>query len=664
MCGLAGLITLNERAQIDRGLLDGMAATLAHRGPDGRGVWLEAQRRIGLAHRRLAIIDLDAKAAQPMADAGGCIRVTYNGEIYNHAALRRRLEEVGARFLTDHSDTEVLLQGYQAWGIDGLLARLEGMFAFALYDGNLDALFLVRDRMGIKPLYFTEHNGLFAFASEIKALLALPDLPRRVDAAAAYHYLSFMVAPAPASLFAGIAKLPAGHLLEIGRDRRPKARRWWSAADHIAVAAEKSPKPGTNSEAIGEVRRLLQASVEKHMVADIPVGVFLSGGVDSSTALALMAQVSSRPVRSFTVGFRDEESLNELAEARAAADLYGAEHHEVMIGEADAEACLASLIQHQDEALADWVCIPLYFVAKLAASTGTKAILVGEGADELFFGYDNYLKFLRLHERIARLGRFAPAIAGPILRLARDLLPRERLGLIGLFDHLYRGLAQREVFWTGAIAFWEGQKRRITAPAGAGDAQGWSAYGLREIGSYERDSFAIVAALKRALASRVPHSAQVDRMRYAEFSLRLPELLLMRTDKMTMAHSLEARVPFLDHTLVEYALGLDRTALLPAGQTKGLLKAAVADLLPAEVLARPKRGFGAPMARWLRGAFGARRLEQLEASRALAAIGLDRAAVLGLFRAHRSGRRDLSLQLWPIINFALWYDHWIEGHSL
>jgi asparagine synthase (glutamine-hydrolysing) len=658
MCGIAGLLALARRP-VEAHVLEAMASALAHRGPDGAGTWLDVDRRVGLAHRRLSIVDLDERAAQPMADAGQRLRISYNGEVYNHRALRRELEAKGARFLTDHSDTEAILQGYLAWGIDGLLQRLEGMYAFALYDLELGRLLLVRDPIGIKPLYFTEHEGQLAFASEIKALLVMPGLPRRVDHGALYHYLSFLTAPAPATMFAGIAKLPAGHLIDIGRDRRPIARRYWNPAAAIARGQSRSRQAWPQE--VATVGRLIERAVESQMVADVPVGVFLSGGVDSGTLLALMARKASGPVRAFTVGFSDDTSLNELEEARAAAKRHGAEHHEVLIAEADALACLDQLVHRQDEPLADWVCVPLSFVAGLASSTGTKAVLVGEGADELFHGYAQYQRFLRLADRMARLEDLPTRPAAAAVRALACMVPEGRMGLLGLLDHVHRGLGKRHVFWTGAVAWWELQKRRVL-PAGRTGCGGWSAYGLRPPALDERDSFVIIETIRSDLAAFAPDCDETAAMTHAELALRLPELLLMRVDKMTMAHSLEVRVPFLDLALVEHVLGLPRDVLLKGGAPKALMKAAVAHLLPEHTLSSPKRGFGAPMASWLRGGFGKAMAEKVLGSRMLDEAGFDRGVVERLFKAHTEGRRDHSQLIWPIVNLVAWHEHWIEGH--
>ncbi|MFM9941388.1 MAG: asparagine synthase (glutamine-hydrolyzing) [Hyphomicrobiaceae bacterium] len=664
MCGLAGLLSLTGQRPVDHLTLGHMADAIAHRGPDDDGVWVGARGDVGFAHRRLSIIDPSHAASQPMADVGGQLRIAYNGEIYNHQGLRRELESRGARFRTDHSDTEVLLEGFLSWGLDGLLSRLEGMYAFALHDCRDDTLHLVRDPIGIKPLYFTEHDGQLAFASEIKALLTLPGLPRRIDAAALYHYLSFMAAPAPATMFDRIAKLPAGHVLTVRRDRVPTARRFWEPARFTARAG---PAVQTRQATLGEhthtVRRLVEAAVESHMVADVPVGVFLSGGVDSSTLLALMSRRASGPVNSFTVGFRDDPSLNELVEARDIAAHFGARHHEVLIDARDAEASLEAIVRHQDEPLADWVCIPLWHVARLASQHATKAILVGEGADELFLGYQSYKKFLELDQRARGLRHLAPPGSAGLVSLVAGMLPADRLGLRGLADHVQRGLVGREIFWTGAIAYWESQKRAILRGRRTADrpGSGWSAYGLRPEGFEARDSYGVIAQLLAAIDGLDAPRAQHSRMVITELALRLPELLLMRVDKMTMAHSLESRVPFLDRPLVEYVLGLDHATLMPEGQLKGLLKAAVAGLVPDAVLNRPKRGFAAPVATWLRGEFGRRMQSDVAGAVFLDEVGLDRRVLHRLFEAHIKGPRDLSLWLWPIINLVLWHRAWIEG---
>jgi asparagine synthase (glutamine-hydrolysing) len=659
MCGIAGSIALGTSATpVSIELLTKMADAMAHRGPDGSGVWLHPNGRVGFSHRRLSIIDLDERAAQPMQDRAGALTVTFNGEIYNHRTLRRELEALGRQFRTDHSDTEVLIEGYRAWGIAGLLHRLAGMFAFALHDADTGTVHIARDRLGIKPVYFTESGGRLWFASEIKALLGLPGTERGVDLAALYHFLTFLVTPAPASLFAGIAKLPAGHVITVRPDGAVSIERWWKPELHIGKTSGAGASSMSRSELVARTRALLELSMDRHMVADVPVGVFLSGGVDSSAVLSLASRRSERPLRTFTVGFADAPDLNELEQARNVAQLHGAEYDEVVIDERDALDSLDAIVRHQDEPLADWVCIPLWHVAQLAHKSGTKAILVGEGADELFLGYASYQRFLKLAERAMQLRRIAPIGTGSVIDAAAALVPIERMGLRGLLDHAKRAMTGGEVFWSGAVSFWETQKKAILQRSPA-PAPGWPAYGLRGAGLDTRSSHHVVAELLAEAEGRAPH----DRLRVSELRLRLPELLLMRVDKMTMAHSLEARVPFLDHELVEFALGLDHETLLNEGIGKSVLKEAVAGLVPREILLAQKRGFGAPMGRWLQGRMG-HELERIVLQSDLANLAcFDKRAIAQLFAAHRKGRRDLSLFLWPLINASLWYDHYIGRNT-
>ncbi|MEK9724575.1 MAG: asparagine synthase (glutamine-hydrolyzing), partial [Rhodospirillaceae bacterium] len=393
MCGIAGLLYPSPVNAPDRGAmvarLDAMASAIAHRGPDGDGFWQSDDARVGLAHRRLAIIDLSPEAAQPMRSAEGDLWITYNGEIYNHAQLRQDLEAAGHRFRTDHSDTEVLIYGYREWGLEGLVGRLEGMFAFAIWDAGRRVLSLARDRIGIKPIYFTRAGGIFRFASEIKALFADPSVPRAMASGALGHYLTYMVTPAPLTLFKGVYKIPAGHLMEVSAEGKVRAWRYWDALPG------RGPAPNTPAAdlAAGVLDRL-EAAISKRMMSDVPFGVFLSGGIDSSANVALMDRVSTQPVKTFTVGFKDHTQLNELDYARAVAERFNTDHHEVLVDSRDMQGYLTDLIHHQDEPIADWVCVPLYFVSKLARESGVTVVQVGEGSDEQFCGYDSWMRYL------------------------------------------------------------------------------------------------------------------------------------------------------------------------------------------------------------------------------------------------------------------------------
>ena len=612
MCGIAGILRLQGFAGGGRpdALLRAMASSMAHRGPDGEGIWVSDDGRAGLAHRRLAIVDLSDAAGQPMSNEDGTVWVTFNGEIYNHLDLRRGLESRGHRFKTDHADTEVLVHGYEEWGLEGLAERVDGMFAFGLWDEGRGVLSLVRDRVGVKPVYFTRYPGAFLFASEIKALFNDPGVPRDLDEAALNHYLSFMVAPAPLTMFKGVFKLPAGHLLEIDRAGRMEARRYWNAVpgrgvDSGALAGLEGAERGRFYAA--GIRRRLEKAIEKRMMADVPFGVFLSGGIDSSANVALMSRRMDRPVETFTVGFKDHPRLNELDYAGRVAREFSTNHHEVLIDEGDMMGYLDDLVHHQDEPLADWVCIPLYFVSKLASESGVKVVQVGEGADEQFCGYDSYMTYLRTYRSFWR----------PYMRMVPGFLRR-------------------------AVGF--------AARAAAG---------LDVAGLDEADSGAVIDGFMAPFDRDHPDADFLTRMIHNEFRLRLPELLLMRVDKITMSTSIEGRVPYLDHELVEYTMDIPMSWKLDGFRPKALFKEAVRDLLPADIVNRPKMGFAAPMKEWMRGDFGRRAKSQVLGSRLMERGYFNRSHVARLFSDHMAGRRDNALHLWTLFNLAAWHDHWI-----
>src|SRR5438105_2513267 len=409
MCGIVGSYHPFAKGAAPE-VVARMRDRMAHRGPDGFGLWQSPDRRSVLGHRRLAIIDLSAAAAQPMTNASGTVSLTYNGEIYNHAAVRRELQALGKyEWTTDHSDTEVLLHAYEEWGVD-CVKRFYGMFAVAIYDGRdvgRPVLHLVRDRVGIKPAYFTRtHRGEWLFASEIRALTAHPDVTPEMDRTAFWHYLTFIVTPAPLTLFKGIFKLPAGHILTIDHRGEAKATQYWDCKPDRSTTI--SERDMSEADAVAELTKLLKKSVARRMVADVPFGVLLSGGVDSSMNVALMSELMSRPVTTFTIGYQGKEDYNEFQFARRISERYKTDHHEVLIDRAEMQKFLPLLVQLQDEPIADNVCIPLYFLAKLVKDSGTTVVQVGEGADENFLGYWWCEHYRRLSESVyepARQGR-------------------------------------------------------------------------------------------------------------------------------------------------------------------------------------------------------------------------------------------------------------------
>ncbi len=665
MCGVVGWLSLSE-ARVDPAVLGRMRDAMTHRGPDGEGLWHSPDGAVGLAFRRLAIVDLSTEAMQPMFNEDGSVAVVFNGEIYNHRRLRAELQALGHVFRTDHSDTEVLVHGFEEWG-PAVLDRLEGMFGLGIWDARARRLFLARDRIGIKPLYVTWTRGAFLFASEIKALLEHPDVPRDVEDLSVYHYLSFLTTPAPLTMFRGIYKLPAGHHLVVDPAGAARATRWWDALPgRSAEAAEIASLPRAEAvpRAARRVRTLLGDAVEKRLMSDVPLGVFLSGGVDSSALTALMAERATGPVRTFTVGFSDHEHLNELDYARLVSKRFGTEHHEVLVDEAAMRAYLPSLVYAQDEPIADWVCIPLHFVSKLLRDSGTTVVLVGEGADEQFCGYSSYMAYLDMYRRYWRPFSALPAPARRAAASLADFASGVHDRYDRYLDVIVRAGRDREAFWSGATVFPESRKARLVDRARLRApelAPGMAAAGLVPPGYGSADTYEVVRSFFARIDAEAPRSDFLTRMIYSEFKLRLPELLLMRVDKIGMSVSIEPRVPFLDHALVEFTMGLPMDVKVGDGVSKSLLKRAVRGLVPDEIIDRPKMGFGAPMVQWLRGDFGRAVEAELSATRFFDRFPARREAVLDLLRRHRAGKADFALYIWTFYNAVAWYDSWIDG---
>jgi len=668
MCGIAGIFAFARPDAFTSDDVVAMRDTMNHRGPDGGGLWRSADGRVALAHRRLSIIDLNSNADQPMTNRDRSVWVTYNGEIYNHTALRSELTAAGYEFATHHSDTEVLVHGYSAWGIEGLVKKIEGDYGFAIWDEKTQRLYLVRDRIGVKPLYFAMPEGQITFASEIKALLQHPAITPDIDPIAMYHYLSFLTTPAPLTMFAGIFKLPAGHYAEIGSDGVLKTMRYWDAkpgqTDLRASLAGLSDAAQEDLLVSG-VRQRLRDAVGKRMMSDVPFGVFLSGGIDSSTNVALMAEHMDRPVDTFSVGFKDHQHLNELEYARQVSDKFKTNHHEILIDESDMKGYLGDLIHSQDEPIADWVCIPLYFVSKLAKDSGVTVVQVGEGSDEQFCGYASYMGYLHLYERYwSPYRRFAPgfvqsAVAGVSKRIGRSI-PRAEV----YADILDRAARDREHFWSGATVFWDTLKDQLVRKAAitsTADYRPLLESGLMPASYLEPDTFNIIQSFNRELARTNPGHDVLQRMIYNEFKLRLPELLLMRVDKIGMSVSLEARVPFLDHHLVEYSLDIPMEQKIKGRTAKYILKKAVEGIIPHDIIYRKKMGFGAPMSEWLKGDFGVYVRDRLLGSSLMQKGMLDLDYISRLIEDHNTGRRDNSLFIWTLFNLSEWYDYWIAG---
>lgn len=632
MCGIVGTFALGEGGRpADDELLARMRDRMAHRGPDGAHNWISPCGRVGLGHRRLAIIDLSCTADQPMQNEDGSLRVIFNGEIYNHAEIRAELQAIGGHtWRTDHSDTEVILHAYEEWGMEAL-HRFRGMFAIALWDARERALWLVRDRIGVKPLYYSILPGRVNFASEIKALLADPEQPRELDPESFYHYLSFLTTPAPRTMFAGIRKLPPGSWVRFGADGSVREQRWWDVWDHV------TPLRNASDDEIAErVLAELRTAVRLRKVSDVPVGVFLSGGIDSSTNAALFSEGEGRPVRTFSIGYdREYESYgSELPYARKVAELVGAEHHERILGVDDFVDFLPRMVQLQDEPIADPVCVPLYYVSELARKNGVIVCQVGEGADELFWGYPAWKTALRLQELdrlpVPRMLKGAGAAA---LRMSGR---GERWPV----EYLRRASLGQPVFWGGAESFTNAEKRALLGPAVRGSIDP----GLT--------SWEAIRPIRERFDEAAWDRSDLNWMTYLDLRLRLPELLLMRVDKMSMGVSLEGRVPFLDHRFVELAMSIPAAAKTRNGTLKHILKKAVRGVIPDEVIDRRKQGFGAPIHEWLLDRLG-------DTARRELGEFCDRTGVLDADAVRRVLDRPGSQQPWFLLNFALWWKEYL-----
>ena len=620
MCGIAGIVTRDGRP-VDPALLRRMTDALAHRGPDGEGFHVDGG--VGLGHRRLAIIDL-VTGAQPMASADGAAWLTYNGEVYNYRELRDELVARGFAFRTT-SDTEVILRAYEAWGVD-CVRRLRGMFAFAIWDGARRRLLLARDRAGIKPLVYAWDGSTLRFGSEPKAILADDRVARDLDPAAVALYFTHLYVPGAASIFTAIRKLPPASCLVWDVDRgAPAVHRYWD----LRMAPDTTV---SERDWIERLQAELDETVRLHMVSDVPVGAFLSGGIDSSAVVASMARASSRPVRTFAIGF-DEADFDELAYARLVAQRYGTEHVEMVV-KPDVMEILPRITWQLDEPFGDASMLPTYCVSRITRDHVTVA-LSGDGGDESFAGYRRYADALGLH---ARLDRTALAAAKPLLRVAAGLVPdgvrgrgtAEMLAMDGL-DRYHRMMT----FQTHAsLARLLSPDVRPTEPA---------LVGSREF---------------RRLAAASGSDDYVAQLQYVDIHHYLPDDILVKVDRASMLVSLESRVPLLDHVLMELAATIPTPLKLAGGEGKRIFKRALADRLPADVLGRRKMGFGVPLGRWFRNELGSFAREVLTDTRTRQRGVVRPEAALALLDAHQRGGRDLSATIWGLISFELWARQW------
>ena len=626
MCGICGLVADDPSELPTAERLEAAAELLRHRGPDDWGAYFSPREpgpAAALAHRRLSIIDLDG-GKQPMSNEDGSVWVSFNGEIYNFPSLQKELEASGHQFRT-RSDTEVLVHAYEEYG-EQFITRLRGMFAFALWDERERRLLLARDRLGQKPLYYARKDGLLAFASQPKAIFAMADFERRIDPQALDAYLTYQYVPHPRSIYRDLNKLPPAHYL-VYQEGNLKLERYWQ----IDASSETEM---TEEEACERVREGLRESVKMRMVSEVPLGGFLSGGIDSSIVVGLMAEASSRPVETFSIGFEEPE-FDELAHARAVAERFGTSHHELVVRPKALEI-LPALADHFDEPFGDSSAIPCYYLAEMTRRHVTVA-LSGDAGDECFAGYRRYraVKLAALLDRLPAPVRrllgagFWQKLPSPAdLKSARRQLRRMLAGL---------ALPERERYFHWMAIFSDAARHSLYTPE------------FRERVNPEHP-FGFLDRYYEEAGSRDFVSAAA----YADLHTYLPGDLLTKVDVSSMAHSLEARAPFLDHPLVELAASLPSRMKLRGRQGKYILKRAFADLLPPDILRRRKMGFGVPIARWFRG-----ELKEFVSDALLNGSGIRdgyfaEGAVRGLLEEHVQEKQDHCHRLWALLMFELW----------
>lgn len=634
MCGIAGVLDV-RRAGDEAGLAAlaaDMATSLHHRGPDAGGVWVDPGAGLALGHRRLSIVDLSPAGAQPMVSADGRWVIAYNGEVYNADALRADLPGIAFR---GRSDTEAILEGCARWGVRATVERLIGMFAFALWDRETRTLHLVRDRLGIKPLYWGRFGPLLLFGSELKALRRHPGWEPEIDRGAVAAFLRHDYVPGPAAIWQGVAKLEPGRILTVRAGEEPRIEAYWRLED-VVRAGQADPFAGTDEEAADRLEALLADAVSRRMIADVPLGAFLSGGIDSSTVVALMQRASDRPVRTFSIGFR-EQGFDEAPHARAVASHLGTDHTELYVESDDARAVIPRLPAIYDEPFADVSQIPTFLVSELTRRHVTVA-LSGDGGDELFAGYPRYTVTSAVWRRLGRLpasarraaGRALGAVPVPVWDAVARMAPGSAAiygdrvhklagALGGDADDLYRRMLSR---WEDAAALVPG----AVEPRGAfwdDGPKGW----LPDL---------------------------VERMQLLDTRVYLPDDILTKVDRASMAVALEARVPLLDHRVVAFAWSLPMRFKLRGGESKWLLRRVLERHVPRALFERPKMGFGVPIDAWLRGPLRDW-AESLLAEDRLRADGLlDPAPIRRRWAEHLSGRRNWQYPLWSVLMLQAW----------
>ena len=624
MCGICGIVNFAESDVVDQALVQRMTQAIAHRGPDDASYFVDG--RVGLGHRRLSIIDLRG-GGQPIFNEDRSAAIIFNGEIYNYQDLMPVLKAAGHAFRT-RSDTETILHAYEEYG-DDCVHQLRGMFGFAIWDRRRHRLLLARDRLGVKPIYYYQDRRRFAFASEIKSLLEIPSIPREVDTEALDLYLALRYVPGPRTMFKNIFRLQPGHRL-VADSEGVRVTRYWDIDYSVSQSSE---------DVLRRFQDLLEESVRLRLIAEVPLGVFLSGGLDSSAILASMSKIAPGRVKTFSVGYdtsnAEEESANEFAYARLAAGAFASDHHEYRLNARTFAEFVPRLVWHLDEPLADPTCIPLYFISKLAREHIT-VVLSGEGADEILAGYGIYGRMLaldRIYRGFGPLRRLPPWIA--------SLTPSEKV------RHYLRMCAMP------LEARYQGVSRGLSA-----------AVRRRLIG--EDRTKRADQRLCHTLSGHFRNAkgaSPLNQMLYLDAKVWLPDDLLIKADKMTMANGLELRVPFLDHRMVEFAATLPDACKLHNGRGKALLRAAMRGHLPAGIIDRPKKGFPIPIASWFRTSLRQFTRDHLLVENSAVSRYVESREVRKLIEEQETGRADRSQEIWTLLVLEFWHRQFIESHA-